>query len=70
MASAATLHRRRREMAAAYATATRRHAPRAALHRHLVQATCEALKAELRAARRASAAQQEPDLFSQPGATP
>ncbi|WP_029554808.1 hypothetical protein [Xanthobacter sp. 91] len=61
------LERRRREMAAAYVKATRRHAPRAALAQKLVRATCDALRAELKAeqaaARQANAA---PDLFTAP----
>lgn len=65
----AHLERRRREMAAAYVKATRRHAPRAALAQKLVRATCDALRAELKAeqvaARQADAA---PDLFTPLGA--
>jgi hypothetical protein len=65
----AHLERRRREMAAAYAKAARRHARRAALARKLVRATCDALRAELKAeqaaARQANAA---PDLFTPLGA--
>lgn len=63
------LERRRREMAADYVKATRRHAPRAALAQKLVRATCDALRAELKAeqaaARQADAA---PDLFTPLGA--
>lgn len=64
------LERRRREMAAAYVKATRRHAPRAALAEKLVRATCDALQAEIRDARaaaKAPAASGMPDLFAGPG---
>ncbi|MFG1246755.1 hypothetical protein [Xanthobacter flavus] len=63
----AHLERRRREMAAAYVKATRRHAPRAALARKLVRATCAALQAEIRDARPAAKApfpSDMPDLFA------
>lgn len=53
MTSTAALERRRREMAAAYAQAARRHQPRAALARNLVAITCQVLKSEIRAARAA-----------------
>lgn len=72
----AHLERRRREMAAAYVKASRRHAPRAALARKLVRATCDALRAELRdvrAAAKAPPASGLPDLFAAPeqdGGTP
>ncbi|MCL8385818.1 hypothetical protein [Xanthobacter aminoxidans] len=65
----AHLERRRREMAAAYVKATRRHAPRAALAQKLVRATCDALQAEIRDARaaaKASAPSGTPDLFAAP----
>lgn len=65
------LERRRRDMAAAYAKAVRGHAPRAILARQMVDATCAALREELRASKsaRASAAKSAgkaagPDLFS------
>lgn len=67
----AHLERRRREMAAAYVKATRRHAPRAALAQKLVRATCDALQAEIRDARaaaKAPAASDMPDLFAAPDA--
>lgn len=60
------LERRRREMAAAYVKAARRHAPRAALADKLVRATCDALRAEIKAqqaAVRDPAASGLPDLF-------
>ncbi len=77
MATAAALERRRREMAAAYVKATRRHAPRAGLGKKLVRATCDALQAEIRDARAAAKAAKAagtPDLFrpapEQDGGTP
>ena len=67
MASVAALERRRRETAAAYVKAVRGHAPRAAIARKLVAATCAALKAEIRAARRSQEPQAgQPDLFGEP----
>ncbi|MEP9378433.1 hypothetical protein ABLE91_17080 [Aquabacter sp. CN5-332] len=72
MATAASLERRRREAAAAAATAVtkavRGHRPRAAHYRKMVQATCDALRAEIREAkaRRAAARKAElPDLFGE-----
>ncbi|MFG1226070.1 hypothetical protein [Xanthobacter wiegelii] len=65
----AHLERRRREMAAAYVKATRRHAPRAALAQKLVRATCDALRAEIRderVAAKARLAPGMPDLFAAP----
>lgn len=68
MAGPAALARRRREMAAAYARAARRHEPRADLARSLVALTCQLLKAEIRAARvKAREPAPQPDLF---GAAP
>ena len=46
------LERRRRATAADYVKAARRHAPRAALATKLVRITCDALREEIRAARR------------------
>ncbi|WP_454919257.1 hypothetical protein [Xanthobacter sediminis] len=62
MASVASLEHRRRELAADYAKASRRHDRRAGLARKLVQATCAALKADIR--RRPKAEATEDDLFS------
>jgi hypothetical protein len=65
MTSAATpsaraehLERRRRDVAADYAKAARRHAPRAALATRLVRATCDVLREEIRAARRKAQARR------------
>lgn len=68
MTAPAALARRRREMAAAYARASRRHKPSADLARALVAITCQLLKAEIRAARsKAREPGRQPDLF---GAAP
>mgnify|MGYP001806313686 CR=1 FL=1 len=64
MKGPAALTRRRREMAAAYARAARRHEPRADLARTLIALTCQLLKAEIRAARTtAREPGPQPDLF-------
>lgn len=59
---------RRRDMAAEYRKAARRHAPRADLARKLVRATCAALKAEVQAGRQsrpnAADAPAMADLFA------
>lgn len=65
MASIPALDRRRRELAADLAKATRRHARRAALARNLVRATCDVLRAEVRAARQARTVVE--DLFTRLG---
>lgn len=63
------LDRRRREMAAAYVKATRRHAPRAAMAKKLVRATCDVLRAEIKAEQAAARqADATPDLFTPLGA--
>lgn len=65
--SVTALESRRRDLAAAYAKATRRHARASTLSRQLVHATCEVLRAELRAAKATEAVE---DLFSRLAARP
>ena len=68
------LERRRSNVAADYAKAARRHAPRAALATRLVRATCDVLREEIRAARHKAQARRidreaealTADLFGDP----
>lgn len=62
MASVAALERRRRELAAAYVKATRRHDRRADLSKQMVKTTCAALRADLKSQREAKTAVD--DLFT------